>query len=294
MAPLNNGQTEMTGPPSGRFDDDRLLAYALQIGDDAELEQALAADAALRERLLAMRADLGVVEDQLRAAVPAPAESWADLSAARWDGLRPYVSTRPAPVLHRRRFSLRVLAPAVGVVAAAALAVGLVLSQTGGVSSTSSTSAESTTSSSGSAQVAAGNSGGTKTYSLPSPAVAAADANAAAYQTAVVARAGAVNGGVQDFTVVRTLKGSADNTVRLSVEVGGALKQGALALLLLTPTNKLATPAPSAVPAPSSPTPSASATDSTRAATHLYLYKGTTAVVQELPAGTDPSSLTLP
>lgn len=289
MAPLNDGQTEMTGTPSGRFDDDRLLAYALQIDDDAELEQALATDAALRERLLAMRADVDTVAGQVHAAVPAPAESWSDLSAARWDALRPYVSTKPAPVLHRRRFGLRVLAPAVGVVAAAALAVGLVLSQTGGVSSTSSTGAESTKSSSGSAQVAAGTSGGTSTYSVPS--AAAADANAAAYQTAVVARAGAVTLGVQDFTVLRTIKGSAGHSVQLSIEVGGAIKRGTLALLLLTPTDTLATPGATAAPKPVA-SPSASA--STRSASHLFLYRGTTAVVQELPAGTDPSAVTVP
>jgi hypothetical protein len=289
MAPLNDGQTGMTGTPSERFDDDRLLAYALQIDDDAELEQALATDAALRERLLAIRGDLGLVEDQLRAAVPAAAESWADLSAARWGDLRPYVSTRPAPAVHRRRFSLRVLAPAVGVVAAAALAVGLVLSQTGGVGTLSSGSSSGQSEAVGSTGKAVPQAvpGGSSTYSVPA-------ADAAAYQTAVVARAGAVNDGVQDFTVLRTLKGAAGHSVRLSVEVGGALKQGALALLLLTPTNTLATPGATAAPTPSGPTPSASVTDGTRAAPHLYLYKGTTAVAQELPAGTDPGTFTLP
>jgi hypothetical protein len=281
MAPLNDGQDEMSGAPGERFDDDRLLAYALQIEDDPELEQALATDAALRERLLAMRADLGSLGDEVRAAVPAPEESWADLSAARWDGLRPYVTSRPARASRRRRFGLRVLAPVVGVAAAAALAVGIVLSQSGGLNTGS--SGEAASNSSGAApQVAAG---GTKSFSIPSPTAAAADA--AAYQTAVVARAGAVTNGVQDFAVVRTLKGDAGGTVQLSVEVGGAVRQGALALLLLTPTDTLSSPIPSAMP-------SASATQSRSPGGHLYLYQGTPAVVQKLPAGTDPNAVPLP
>lgn len=281
MAPLNDGTDEMTGAPGEQFDDDRLLTYALQLEDDAELEQALATDAALRERLLAMRADLGAVEDQVRAAVPAPEEPWADLSAARWDGLRPYVTTRPAPVLRRRRFGVRVLAPVVGIAAAAALAVGLVLSQTGGGGT------------SGSEYSANSQSGGVASSSAAGLVKNGGNAaDAVAYQTAVVARAGAVHSGVQDFAVVRTLKGNAGHTVQLSVEVGGALKQGALALLLLTPTDKLqaptaATPAPSAVPS-TSPVPSR------QTPAHMYLYEGTTATVQQLPAGTDPQAVTLP
>ena len=284
MAPLNDGTDEMTGAPGEQFDDDRLLTYALQLEDDAELEQALATDAALRERLLAMRADLGAVEDQVRAAVPAPEELWADLSAARWDGLRPYVTTRPAPVLRRRRFGVRVLAPVVGIAAAAALAVGLVLSQTGGGSSSTSGSEYSANSQSGG--VASSSAAG-----LVKNGGNAADA--VAYQTAVVARAGAVHSGVQDFAVVRTLKGYAGHTVQLSVEVGGALKQGALALLLLTPTDKLQAPAAATVPAPSA-VPSTSPVPSRQTPAHVYLYEGTTAAVQQLPAGTDPQAVTLP
>jgi hypothetical protein len=285
MAPLNDGQNEMTGAPGEQFDDDRLLTYALQLEEDAELEQALASDAALRERLQSMRADLGAMEGQVRAAVPIPGESWADLSAARWDGLRPYVTTKPTKAPRRRRFSLRVLAPVMGVAAAAALAIGIVLTQTGGLNTGS--SGEAASSAGGAPPVATGaGSGPSKSFSVVSPA-----ADAAAYQTAVVARAGAVTNGVQDFAVVRTLKGDAGRTVQLSVEVGGAIKQGALALLLLTPADTLNTPA--TTPAPSA-MPSASATQSRNLERHLYLYQGTTAVVETLQAGTDPNTVTLP
>ena len=206
-----NDNDEMTGmPPSERFDDDRLLAYALGLEDDAELEQALATDAALRERLSSMRDDLGAVEDQVHAAVPAPEESWADLSAARWDGLRPYVATPPAPApRRRRRLSWRVLAPAVGVAAAAALAIGIAISQTGGTNGSSGGSEFSAQPGVG-RRAAASHQG-----CRQSPAVAALAADAAAYRTAVVARAGAVTGGVQQFTVVRTLKGDAGTEVSL-------------------------------------------------------------------------------
>ena len=287
MAPLSDGTDDMTEAPNERFDDDRLLAYALQFDDDVELEQALATDAALRERLLAVRADLGVVEDQVRAAVPAAEQSWADLSAARWDGLRPYVTTKPAPALRRRRFGLRVLAPVVGVAAVAALAVGLVLAHPGGGSSSTFSAGTASNFSQASPKTAAGSSGG---------AVPTVAADAAAYQTAVVARAGSVRDGVQAFAVLRTLKGTAGHTVQLSVEVGGALKQGALALLLLTPTDTLQGPAPTSVPAPSA-VPSASAsgvTEGRHVSDHVYLYKGTAATVEQLAAGTDPQAVTLP
>jgi hypothetical protein len=286
MAPLNDEQNEMTGAPGEQFDDDRLLAYALQLEEDAELEQALATDAALRERLQSMRADLGAMEDQVRAAVPVPEESWADLSAARWDGLRPYVTSKPSKDPRRRRFSLRVLAPVVGVAAAAALAIGIVLTQTGGLNTGS--SGEAASSAGGTAPLATAGNGPAKSFSVTSPAAAT---DAAAYQTAVVARAGAVANGMQDFAVVRTLKGDAGSTVQLSVEVGGAIKRGALALLLLTPTDTLNTPA--TTPAPSA-MPSPSATQSRNLERHLYLYHGTTAVVRTLPAGTDPNTVLLP
>ena len=289
MAPLTDGTNEMTGTPGDHFGDDRLLAYALQLEEDAELEQALATDAALRERLLAMRADLGAVEDQVRAAASVPDESWADLSATRWDGLRPYVTTKPARAPRRRRFGVRVLGPVVGVAAAAALAVGIVLSQSGGVSSTTSGSAEfGPVATSGGVAASGSASSSAKSYSVASPAAAA---DAVAYQTAVVARAGAVANGVQDFAVVRTIKGDIGTTVQLSVEVGGAVKQGALALLLLTPSDKLNVPSTTAAP---SAVPSPSATQARSPEGHLYLYQGTPAVVQTLPAGTDPKAVTLP
>ena len=129
MAPPNDEQNEMTGTPTERFNDDRLLAYALELEPDEELERALATNATLRERLQAMRADLGAVEDQVRAAVPAPEHSWADLSAARWHRLRPYVSTRPARAPRRRLLDLRVLAPAAAVIVAA-LAIGISMAVT--------------------------------------------------------------------------------------------------------------------------------------------------------------------
>ena len=290
MVPSNDEHNEMTGkPPDERFDDDRLLAYALDLEDDAELEQALATEAALRERLQSIRADLSVVEDQGRAAVPAPEEAWADLSAVRWDGLRPFVATHPAAE-RRRRFGWRVLAPTVGVAAAAALAIGIALSQTGGLGGRHSGSAEfgaSAASGSIAAAKAPTANSGLKSFAT----------DAAAYQTAVVARAGTAAAGVQQFAVVRTLKGHAGHDLRLQIEVGGALKEGSLALLLLKPVDQLAVPL--ATPAPASaqavPSPSASPTDSRHApVVLLYLYQGVPAAVHPLPAGTDPNSVTLP
>ncbi len=84
-----------------RFDEDRLLAFALGLEDDAELQAALAVDEELRRRLEALQADLGDVGGGLERLVPAPDDTYAD-PAARWGELRPFFATAPA----RRRAAL--------------------------------------------------------------------------------------------------------------------------------------------------------------------------------------------
>ena len=83
-------------PRERRFDDDRLLAFALGLDDDPELAAAAAGDERLRRRLDAMRAEIGGVATQLDAAVPAPGGDYADPTGVRWAGLREFYQP-PAP-----------------------------------------------------------------------------------------------------------------------------------------------------------------------------------------------------
>lgn len=269
-----------------RFDDDRLLAFALGLEDDAELEQALAASWGLRERLERVRADLGVIERGVQAAVPPAAEAWADLSAPRWNRLRPYLrAEQPA----RRRFAgRRLLAPAAATILVAAVALGVVLSHGG--------------------QAVFQSGGGaskqrTETNGYP-PLVGAEDVagSAAAFRVVVVARAAAVQGDSQAYDVLRVLKGEAPKSLKLTTEVGGELAAGSLAVLYLEPYSDAL---PSSSPQGPKTTPQAgvsgspgttlgSPSSTASPVPQLYLYLGRYAVVQPLPPGSEPSDITLP
>jgi len=268
--------TAFHGTTGRGFDDDRLLAFALGLDDDAELRAALSGDAQLSQRLQRIRADLGEVEAQVRAAVPPAAEDWSDLSTARWDGLRPYLRVPRARPARRRRFGIRVLGPALAVAAAIALALGVTLSGGlfgGGGSATKDRAG-----------------GGT---SLGGPTTPEVDGkfnlayNAVAFKTIVVARAATAGQGEQRFDVLRTLKGSAPATVTLATEVGGTLPEGSLAVLYLLPEDALATCPPSASPAAGRPSTQTGGTT-------LYLYDGSCAAVQLLPGSMRPEDVTLP
>jgi hypothetical protein len=268
--------TAYNGTTGERFDDDRLLAFALGLDDDPELREALPGEAQLRERLQRIQADLGEVEAQVRAAVPPADEGWSDLSAARWDGLRPYLRLPQARPARRRRFGIRVLGPALAVAAAIALALGVTLSR--GLFS-------------GGGSTASDRAGGGTSFGAPTTTEAGGTFSpaykAAAFQTIVVARAASVGQGEQHFDVLRVLKGSAPASVALATEVGGALPEGSLAVLYLLPEDKLATCPPSASPAVGTPSKQTGGIT-------LYLYRGSCAAVQLLPGGTRPEDVTLP
>ena len=124
-----NDDTRMNERPAGGagFDDDRLLAFALGLADDPELVAAAAGDAELRRRLEAMRADVRAVSDGVNAAVPAPDDSYTDLSQERWRGLAPYLQgRRPGRQPRRpRAFFHRALAPAAALLLVAAVLGGV-------------------------------------------------------------------------------------------------------------------------------------------------------------------------
>ncbi|HEX5642556.1 MAG TPA: hypothetical protein VFZ86_09500, partial [Thermoleophilia bacterium] len=139
---MTDERTEYGMPAAGGFDDDRLLAYALGLEDDRELLQAAAADADLGERLAAMRADVDAIGAQVRAAVPEPDASYADLSGERWASLREYLEVPASAAAPRRgRRWWRVVAP-VAALAVLALVAGTVALDQGGQPDSIGSSAE--------------------------------------------------------------------------------------------------------------------------------------------------------
>jgi hypothetical protein len=232
--------------PSHRFDDDRLLAYALGLEDDPELAAAVAADGELGARLQTVRAQAAAVGARVSAAVPAPPEDYTDLSSPRWAALGEFFEV-PAPKPARSRSSrwLRVFAPALVVVLAVAIGAAIVstrggerLSLNGSVSSEASKSAP----------MAAGSQDGATPApalgSVTTPVVALTD-QARRFATVVVARARKAVGGFQQFAVLRDLKGVAPDLLRLHVGDAPA-DAGMLHVLLLDPLTAHASPTPAA------------------------------------------------
>ena len=278
---------QMTG--AAAFDDDRLLAFALGLDDDPELVAAAAADEGLRRRLDAVRAEVEQVGAQVRAAVPAPDEDYADPSAPRWAGLQEFLAA-PQPARTRSRASrwLRELAPAA--VALVAVAVGLAVindqkSGTLGVNSSLPAAAKATSEAAG-PQTGAGATATDRAADYAQSLHEQLDL----YAVVVLAKAQAVNGVFQRFVVVKVLKGAGPDVVRLRVADRPA-DEGRLHLLFLHPRTQAydePTPIPSA-------TVATSTFDALAAGVPVvYSYQGATAVLRELPAGTDPASVNLP
>jgi len=278
---------QMTG--AAAFDDDRLLAFALGLDDDPELVAAAAADEGLRRRLDAVRAEVEQVGAQVRAAVPGPDEDYTDLGDPRWAGLQEFLAA-PQPARTRSRASrwLRVLAPAA--VALVAVAVGLAVindqkSGTLGVNGSLPAAAKATSEAAG-PQTGAGATATDRAADYAQSLHEQLDL----YAVVVLAKAQAVNGVFQRFVVVKVLKGAGPDVVRLRVADRPA-DEGRLHLLFLHPRTQAydePTPIPSA-------TVATSTFDALAAGVPVvYSYQGATAVLRELPAGTDPASVNLP
>jgi hypothetical protein len=278
---------QMTG--AAAFDDDRLLAFALGLDDDPELVAAAAADEGLRRRLDAVRAEVEQVGAQVRAAVPGPDEDYTDLGDPRWAGLQEFLAA-PQPARTRSRASrwLRVLAPAA--VALVVVAVGLAVindqkSGTLGVNGSLPAAAKATSEAAG-PQTGAGATATDRAADYAQSLHEQLDL----YAVVVLAKAQAVNGVFQRFVVVKVLKGAGPDVVRLRVADRPA-DEGRLHLLFLHPRTQAydePTPIPSA-------TAATSTFDALAAGVPVvYSYQGATAVLRELPAGTDPASVNLP
>jgi hypothetical protein len=279
---------EMTGAPG--FDDDRLLAFALGLDDDPQLVAAAAADEDLRRRLDAMRTEVEQVGARVRAAVPAPDEDYTDLADPSWDGLHEFfATTQPAKERGRASRWLRVLAPAA--VAVVAVAVGLAVVNNQENARVAGDDAMST------AAKTSSEAAGPQTTSDRAGAYAQAlHDQLDLYAVVVLAKAKAVSGTFQRFVVVKVLKGNGPDTVRLHVADRPA-DVGRLHLLFMRPQLGGSPPAsPDATPLP---LPGSTETTSTlealaAAAPVTYSYRGETAVLRELPAGTDPAAVHLP
>jgi len=186
-----------------------------------------------------VRADVGAVRDCVNATVPAPDDSYADLSQERWRDLAPYLrAPRPGGQPRRpRAFFHRVLAPAAALLVVAAILGGVFALSHNGKSSSSTITLAAKGSHSGAPEAAPGAATGALHMASPvSQGPLAAD-----YDTVVVARAGQVSGAQQRFTVLRTLKGRAPQTLRLHSE-GGTLPPDWLAILYLRPAISAAGP----------------------------------------------------
>ena len=271
-------RTDDTAP--GVFDDDRLLTLALGFDDDPELIAAAAADEALSRRLETMRAEVAGLAAQVHAAVPAPDEDYADLADPRWAELHEFFAAeapRPAGVRGRASRWLRVLAPAVAVIVALVIGVSVLERQGGGTASMQSDKAA---------------------PEAVAPATSGRGAEDALsfsdqidqYALVVLAKARAAHGAVQRFAVVRVLKGTAPDVLRLRI-ADGAAPTGRLHLLMLRPLGTMSDEAPNA----GGPSPTKSSVDDFGVGTFVrYSYQGEPALARALAPATDPATFTLP
>ena len=112
----------------------------------------------------------------------------------------------------------------------------------------------------------------------------------------MLAEAQAASGVFQRFVVVKFLKGTGPDVVRLRVAERPA-DEGRLQVLFLRPM--LGGSAAPSAEATTSPVPSAGVATSTldglaAGEPVMYSYLGETAMARELPVGTDPATVTLP
>ena len=277
--------------------EDRLLAHALGLEDDPGLDRELERSPELRRRLDHIVADLDAVERGLDDAVPPPSDEWADLSDSRWDRLRPFVSVQERETADAAPRDSRSAVPfwrhtrtIVPTVVAALLAVVVIGVITGREDSQ---------------LLAPGGDGAEMSKGLSDEDAAApgeeraaglAVAGAGAYDTVVVADAGVIADGRQEFTVVGTLKGEAPQPVVLETGPGGSLAPGTRALLFLEPVGGAATGGAPTVAWDDTAGGTAGQADSAAAPTEAersYTYEGGPAAILELPAGADPADLRL-
>ena len=273
----------------GAFDDDRLLACALDLDDDPELLAAAETDAGLAGRLAAMRADVAAVGSQIAAAVPAPDDAYTDLDGDRWSGLREFFQP-PASAAKPRRAGRwwRVAAP-VAAVLVLALVAGIVAVDRGSQSRVAGDQTA-TMAESGSSDAAAPSTDRAPGFTSATEQLADQLDH---FAVVVLARARAASGALQRFAVVRIFKGEAPKVVELAIG-GQPADQGRLHLLMLDPVatggEELATPQP----VESQSTAKSEYGAPGQALDVAYTYNGEPTMVREFAAGTDPDTVSIP
>jgi hypothetical protein len=291
---MTDEREQSGGTQPGRYDDDRLLACALGLEDDPDLVASAEADTQLGARLAAMRADVDAVGAQVRAAVPAPEESYTDLSGDRWGGLSEFFQA-PAQKPRRERRRWRVLAPVTAV---------LVLAVVAGIVAVNQGAQMTAGDSDGGMEAARSADGAPLTgQSLESDEASSSEAmpQTAAQRLAeqldhfaivVLAQARAATGALQRFAVVRIFKGDAPQVVELDVDDDPA-REGRLHLLMLDPV-----PSDAGEYFSPEPIPSLVVTKGDlgygEPLSVSYTYEGEPTMVHEFDAGTDPNTISLP
>jgi len=279
------GQSDGEGPPV--YDDDRLLAFVLGLEDEPGLPAAAAADPELDTRLAALRADVAAVGALVQSAVPAPDESYTDLSGGRWSGLHGFFEAPARTGPRRVRRWWRALAP-VAAVLALAVAIGIVAVNREAPFSPGS-AAEMAQPADGAEAADDRGSGAAATNAreiAPERLVGQLDQ----FAVVVLARARRATDASQGFLVVRVFKGDAPSVVELDVGTT-PVQVGRLHLLMLDPVV-------AAEGALSARTPTEPAVeDDRRYGRQLagsYTYHGAPAVVREFDAGVDPDAVDIP
>jgi hypothetical protein len=262
--------------------DERLIDHALGLEDDPELEQELAHSEELRQRLQLLEADLRQIDAELHRVLPPVDEGWADLSREQWRRLQPFLEAPARP--RSRSLRLRLLAPAVALAIIAALLAGLFSLRGGPQSGTTP----------GSRAVAP------ETAPVPSALQKAISGLAAGYGQVVVAQAGPVKAGRQQFEVVRVLKGKDVSSVTVDLGRSTGVPEGSLQVVYMEPADQRAPGPSNAQPAlgtGSAASPSQGGTADFGAAgssPQSVTYRGQPALLQPLPSGIDPNGLAVP
>jgi hypothetical protein len=286
--------TLITSPHDG-FSDDRLLAFALDLGDDAELVAAIKSSPLLEQRLALIRDEVSIVCDRLQTAVPMAGPDYADPAAARWQRLQAFYM--PATVSSGRRGPRRIgrLASIAAALAIFAVAVGVAVQQLPGGKSAD-TATESTRSVGGAVPAGAPADKGTGGLSYDGNTIALPQAEH--FKTVVVARAGAVVQDLQSFAVLRVLKGRIADRISLVLRGGAAaLPTGSLDVLYLRPLygyHWAAEPDQLGAGGSATPTPAGANVAIMPMPASGYAMSGQDAYVQPVPDGVDISTLTAP
>ena len=241
-----------------------------------------------------MRADVDAVGAQVRAAVPAPDESYADLSGDRWSGLSEFFE-QPAEKPRRKRRPWRVLAP-VAAVLVLAVVVGIVAVNQGGVMTAGDSGGDLEVARSANeaplTDQSLGSDEASGSEAMPQTAAQRLAEQLDRFAIVVLARARAATGALQRFAVVRIFKGDAPQVVELDVDDDPA-RAGRLHLLMLDPVPSGAGDLFSPEPIPSLATAKGDLGYGEPLPVS-YTYEGEPTMVREFDAGTDPDTISLP